>query len=233
VHVTKDRYHHGQLREALLDAAEALAGERGADGWSVREVSAQLGVAPSAAYHHFACREELVSKLAERIQADVGQRLSRAVARADTTDPMQPLIAYARTYVRWTIDNPGLAALAFAAARHIDLQAVISPHPYDILATELDRLVDTAVLNPAARPGAEFMVWPAVHGLAVLCADGMIRHRNRRTTDLEAERLVRALVAGLNEVTTPAADLTAATSPHAERVAKQHRATSASPREAP
>jgi hypothetical protein len=77
------------------------------------------------------------------------------------------------------------------------------------------------------------MVWPAVHGLAVLCADGMIRHRNRRTTDLEAERLVRALVTGLNEVTTPAADLTAATSPHAERVAKQHRTMSASPQEAP
>ena len=118
--MTKDRYHHGQLRQALLDAAETLAGERGAEGWSLREVSAQLGVAPSAAYHHFTCREELVSKLAERIQADVGQRLSRAVARADTTDPMQALIAYARTYVRWTIDNRGLAALAFAAASHID-----------------------------------------------------------------------------------------------------------------
>jgi hypothetical protein len=51
----------------------------------------------------------------------------------------------------------------------------------------------------------------------------MIRHRNRRTTDLEAERLVRALLAGLNEVTTPAADPTAATSPHGERVAKLRR----------
>jgi AcrR family transcriptional regulator len=230
--VTKDRYHHGQLREALLDAAETLAGERGAEGWSLREVSAQLGVAPSAAYHHFACREELVSRLAERIQADVGQRLSRAVARAGTGDPMQALIAYARTYVRWTIDNPGLAALAFAAARHIDLQAVITPHPYDVLATELDRLVDNGILTPTARPGAEFMVWPAVHGLAVLCADGMIRHRNRRTTDLEAERLVRALLAGLNDVTTPAPDPTAATSPHGERVAKLRRGKS-TPQQAP
>ena len=53
-------YHHGDLRNALLDSAEALIRERGADGWSLREASARIGVSPSAAYHHFDSRDALV-----------------------------------------------------------------------------------------------------------------------------------------------------------------------------
>ena len=72
------RYHHGDLRNALLDAAEALIRERGADGWSLREASARVGVSPSAAYHHFASREALVRALADRVIARVGERLAAA-----------------------------------------------------------------------------------------------------------------------------------------------------------
>jgi AcrR family transcriptional regulator len=219
--VPKDRYHHGQLRDALLDAAELLVAEHGIDGWSLREASAGVGVAASAAYHHFASREALVSALAERVLTGLGERMRRSTTHARADDPVQPLIAYARTYVRWTIENHALAAFAFAAARRIDPATVISPHPRDVLAAVLDRLVETGALNSRARPGAEFTVWPAVHGLAVLSGDGLIRHRSRRAADLEAERLVRALLTGLNDQATPIANWPAPQTAHTERVAAQ------------
>src|SRR5947199_230479 len=73
-------YHHGDLRNALLDAAEALIRERGAYGWSLREASARVGVSPSAAYHHFDSRDALVRALADRVITRVGERLSAPAA---------------------------------------------------------------------------------------------------------------------------------------------------------
>ncbi|WP_234811615.1 TetR/AcrR family transcriptional regulator [Mycolicibacterium canariasense] len=207
-----------------MAAAAELATERGAEGWSLREVSARVGVAPSAAYHHFESRGALVSTLAEHIQASAGKYLALAVSRADTDDPVARLVAYARAYVRWTVDNPGLAALAFAANRSPGIETIVTPHPHDILVEELNSLVTKGFLASDARPGAEFAVWAGVHGLAMLSAEGMIRHRNRRTTDLEAERLVRAILSGLSAPTTPPCDASSVTAPHAERLAARGRA---------
>ena len=79
--MVEGRYHHGELRSALLDVAEGLIRERGVDGWSLREASVRIGVSPSAAYHHFDSREALVRALSERVVSRLGERLRRAVGR--------------------------------------------------------------------------------------------------------------------------------------------------------
>ncbi|CCH31157.1 TetR/AcrR family transcriptional regulator [Actinosynnema sp. NPDC047251] len=204
-------YHHGDLRGALLDAAESLVRERGADGWSLREVSARVGVSPSAAYHHFASRDALVRALAGRVLAGLGDDLRHAAARArgQRADPLRRLVALGRGYVRWTLAEPAVAALAFGP--HHDEPG--APHPHDVLCAELDRLVAAGGLSDAARPGAEFAFWAAVHGLATLLRDGLIRLDGPRAVDREAERLVRAVLTGLAEPSHPSR----ARSAHTER----------------
>src|SRR3954468_20540810 len=93
-------YHHGDLRDALLDAAEELIRERGADGWSLREPPARVGVSPSAAYYHFAAREDLVHALSDRVLVRLAHRLARAAGHA-RGDEHQRMVALGRTYVRW------------------------------------------------------------------------------------------------------------------------------------
>ena len=193
--MAKERYHHGDLRGALLDAAEALVRERGADCWSLREASARVGVSPSAAYHHFASRDALVSALSQRVIARSGEFLRDAAARA-SGDPQQPLVAFGAAYVRWALDDPAVARLVFGAP-HASSDAVVSPHPHDVLAAELDRLVLAGVLDAAARPGAEFVVWAAVHGLTTLLLDGLVRLDDEHAVAREAERVVRAVLTGL------------------------------------
>ena len=188
-------YHHGDLRNALLDAAEALIRERGADGWSLREATARVGVAPSAAYHHFGSRDALVRALADRVIARVGERLSDAAATAHGGQP-QPLIAVGREYVRWAVEDPAVARVAFAAGR-TEPATRISPHPHDVLAAELDRLADVGGLPDSARPGAEFVIWAAMHGLAVLVADDLVRLDSPQDIDREAERVLAAVLTGL------------------------------------
>ncbi|MDT0344420.1 TetR/AcrR family transcriptional regulator [Streptomyces litchfieldiae] len=198
-------YHHGQLRGALLDAAETLVRERGVDGWSLREASARVGVSPSAAYHHFASRDALVRALSERVLGRLGERVSRAAAETPDpgTDHQRRLVAVGRAYVRWALEDPSVATLAFRAGA-TGPETSLDPHPHDVLAAELDHLTTTGGLPPRARPGAEFVLWSAVHGLATLLADGLIHLDDDQAVDHEAERVVRATLTGLaHETTTP------------------------------
>ncbi|MFJ9867692.1 TetR/AcrR family transcriptional regulator [Streptomyces sp. NPDC101165] len=218
--MARERYHHGDLRTALLDAAEALVRERGADGWSLREASARTGVSPSAAYHHFASRDALVHALSERVLARLGDRLIHACAAAPSqgADPLQRLIALGRSYIRWAVEDPAVARLVFRAGA-TDPDSVVTPHPHEVLGAELDRFAAAGGLSAAARPGAEFTVWAALHGLAVLLVDGLVHTDDERAADLQVERLVRAVLAGLTQEETPSAGWPALRSAHTRRLA--------------
>ncbi len=214
----KRRYHHGDLRGALLDAAEDLVREHGATGWSLREASARVGVSPSAAYHHFSSRDALVRTLSVRVLARLGERMASAAAQAAApgADARQGLVAAGRAYVRWTLEDPAVARLAFGSGAR-DPDAAISPHPHDVLDAELDRLVEIGELNAEARPGAEFAVWTAVHGLATLLADGLMILDGSEAADLQTKRVVQAVLTGLAQETASPPDWPAARSAHTER----------------
>jgi AcrR family transcriptional regulator len=171
-------YHHGDLRAALLDAAEELVRERGADGWSLREACVRIGVSPSAAYHHFASRDVLVRALSQRVLA----RLGSLVEALPAGHPRDRVIAIAQTYVRWAITDPAVSRLAFSVGE------AVSPHPHDVLAAELDRL---------SLASADFLVWAAMHGLAMLLADGLMRFDDHDAVDAETARLIGAVLDGL------------------------------------
>jgi AcrR family transcriptional regulator len=216
--MAKGRYHHGDLRGALLDAAEALVRERGADGWSLREASARVGVSPSAAYHHFASRDALVRALSERTLAWLGEHLRQECERApnQTSDPQRRLIALGGEYVRWALDDPAVARLVLGPGA-TGPDSAISPHPHDVLTTEFDRLVAAGGLPEAARAGADFVYWAAVHGLAVLLADGLVRIEGPRAVELQAERVIRSVLNGLAQEAPPAPAWPSPRSAHTER----------------
>ncbi|WP_328648210.1 TetR/AcrR family transcriptional regulator [Amycolatopsis sp. NBC_00348] len=218
--MTRERYHHGDLRGALLDGAEALVRERGADGWSLREATVRIGVSPSAAYHHFASRDALVRALSDRLVARLGERMSRAAARA-RGGPRHRLVAAARDYVRWAIEDPAVAGLIFAAHR-AEPGEPVSPHPHDVFAAELDRLAAEGGLPASARPGAEIVVWSAMHGLATLLVDGLVRFDGPRAIDRQAERLIGAVLTGLEQEPEPSSPWPLSRTSHTERKAREN-----------
>ncbi|WBB58310.1 TetR/AcrR family transcriptional regulator [Streptomyces sp. WMMC500] len=211
----KRRYHHGDLRGALLDAAEELVRERGVAGWSLREASARVGVSPSAAYHHFSSRDALVRALSVRVLAGLGERMAEATAAEE--DARRGLVAACRAYVRWTLADPAVARLAFAAPAR-DPDTTISPHPHDVVDAGLDRLAAAGELGPEARAAADFTVWAAVHGVATLLADGLMTLDTPEAAGRQTERVVEALLTGLAQE--PPATWPAPRSTHTERRAR-------------
>ncbi|MGW5346815.1 WHG domain-containing protein [Streptomyces sp. HUAS TT3] len=139
--------------------------------------------------------------LSDRMLARLGEHLVVAVHAASAQGPGR-LAAYGRGYIGWAVDDPAVAQLVFRCGSTEHRRSVARPHPHDVLAAELDRLADAGRLPASARPGAEFAVWSAIHGLTVLLIDGLV-HDSREDVDRQAERLVHATLEGLRMEAAP------------------------------
>ena len=111
------RYHHGDLRAALTDAAVAQVDEVGIDHLSLRAAATTVGVSPSAAYHHFADKEALLAAVALAANASLDASMQSAVAQVGGTGAQAArarVLAAARAYLQFAIDHPRLFRAAFS-----------------------------------------------------------------------------------------------------------------------
>lgn len=123
------RYHHGDLRAALIDTAVELIGERGVRNFSLAEASRRLGVAVSAPYAHFTDRDDLLAAVAVRAyQLFVAQLLPDAES---DLPPGARLAAMAAAYIRFAAARRPLFEVLYDAgldrARHPELEAAQKP----------------------------------------------------------------------------------------------------------
>lgn len=173
------RYHHGNLREALAEAAVEAAREHGPDGLAVRELARRVGVSHNAAYRHFADRDALVDVVAEEALAGLVAAMERRLATVTATDPVlrarRRLVELGAGYVDFALGEPGLFRVLFTAYPEAPQADQGALDPFSMLNAALDELVAVGYLDPAVRPGAEIGCWSAVHGFAVLNAEGPLR----------------------------------------------------------
>jgi AcrR family transcriptional regulator len=137
------RYHHGDLRAALIETAVEVIGERGVRGFSMAEASRRLGVAVSAPYAHFADRDDLLAAVAVHAYELFYAELSPAVSQA--TAPAEQLAELARCYVRFAAAHRPLFEVLYEAgldkARHPEIEDAVRPID-DLLSTCVRALSD-------------------------------------------------------------------------------------------
>ncbi|WP_239309300.1 TetR/AcrR family transcriptional regulator [Frankia sp. Cj3] len=194
-------YHHGQLREALVNAGVALARADGPEAVVLRAATRAAGVSHNAAYRHFADRDELLRAVCERCMSQLALLMEQRIdALPSDTDPMVTawarLDALGRAYVEFATTEPGWFQTAFAVPRTTRAFAAgegtgaSGLGPYELLGSRLDELVETGAIPPERRPGAEYAAWSAVHGLSTLLNDGPLRD----LPDAERERALGAVL---------------------------------------
>jgi AcrR family transcriptional regulator len=188
------RYHHGDLRRALVEAGLTLLAEKGAPGLGLRELARAVGVSPAAPYRHFADRKALL----EAVAAEGFGRFVAVMAEArQGVFEDEQLAAMAFAYVRFALDQPPLFRLMFSSELH----------PYRD--PELRQAADAAyatIAVAAAREDraapAEVAVtcWSFVHGLAMLLLEEQILGVSSGNADALVrtltERFVRDIRAG-------------------------------------
>jgi AcrR family transcriptional regulator len=202
-------YRHGDLRRSLLDAGIALAREGGPDAIVLREATRRAGVVPNAAYRHFAGRQELF----EAVRAAAFASLATAIEAELSTLPKarKPGAASAQAvlgavgtgYLRFALGETGLFRTAFAGP--FEPEADADPekagqsgmNPFQLLGSALDGMVAAGILPAGRRPGAEYLAWSAVHGMAMLAIDGPLHGRSAKDLQRLGQRLVEMVVKGL------------------------------------
>jgi AcrR family transcriptional regulator len=186
------RYHHGNLRAALVDAAVELIAERGVRDFSLAELSRRLGVSVAAPYRHFADREALLAAVAVRALGTFGEIVIRDAAAA--VPPADRLAAMARDYVRFAGERRPLFDTMFAAG--IDKTG----HPEVHRAEEpIDAAIQACVRelcpgDPAAARALEGALTATAHGFATLLLDGAYGS-GQGAVDEAAQRAGRAALA--------------------------------------
>ena len=103
-------YPHGDLRDALIRAADELLAERGLEGFPLRETARRAGVSPAAPSHHFGGTAGLLTEVAALGWAELARRLAAA---AETGSTAERLKAQGVAYVRFAVDFPGRFHLMF------------------------------------------------------------------------------------------------------------------------
>lgn len=172
-------YHHGDLKNALVEAAARLVVERGIAALSLREVAREAGVSHAAPYHHFIDKSALLAAVAEEGFKRFDSYQARAL-RGAPTDPRERLKALGRAYVRFAIANPHFFRIMFredviGGNRPASL-AEVANRTFDRLVNtvrECQKLSGNKSENPI--PSA-IRAWALVHGLASLWLDGPL-HR--------------------------------------------------------
>ncbi|MEY2905857.1 MAG: hypothetical protein RLZZ408_328 [Verrucomicrobiota bacterium] len=166
-------YHHGDLKSALIVAAEELIGESGTAHFTLRECARRAGVSPAAPAHHFGNLLGLLETLA----ALGFEELAKGMEEAG--EPGQPpsgrIRAMGEAYVRFALQSPGLFRLTFgekirpSQSGNAALHAAAS-RAFCLLEKEVARLPACARKPESILPQT-VLFWSMVHGLAILLLD--------------------------------------------------------------
>jgi AcrR family transcriptional regulator len=165
-------YHHGDLRAALIAAAEAVIAERGVDGFSLRETARRAGVSPAAPGHHFRDARGLLTAVAAAAFRDFGDALAAAAEGADQAGRIR---AMGFAYVRFALSSPARFDLMWrrplldGADPDLDAAASRAFAILDRAARGRDSMREGPD-DPALAPS--IAAWSIVHGFARLALEG-------------------------------------------------------------
>jgi AcrR family transcriptional regulator len=203
---SRDAYHHGDLRNALVTSAVRLIEAGGPSAFSLREAAREVGVSANAAYRHFDDKSALMTAVAANGFERLAKRMRRAMDSATTRRGAGPASvarfeAVGRAYVEFAIEHPEIFRVMFgesgAACRREEPGENATDTPWTLLGRALDALLADGFLSPERRVGAELKAWTVVHGFASLSLDGLADTPTRRERAAALDSLLRFAVIGL------------------------------------
>jgi AcrR family transcriptional regulator len=201
-------YHHGNLRETLVDVACGLAREGGPDAVVLRAVSREAGVSHNAAYRHFADRDDLLRAVCDRCMGRLAELMEHRIAELDLPSERADaawarLHAAGQAYIDFALTEPGWFRTAFGVPRGTEPVLAEGGDPFAILLACLDNLVEVGEIAPERRPGAEYSAWAGVHGVSSLLIDGPLRDLPAAERSRAIDKVLEGIAAGLAATSSP------------------------------
>ncbi len=172
----RKRYHHGDLRQALIDGALELISEGNIESLSLRGLARKVGVSYAAPYHHFKDKTQLLSELAidgfERLRVQMYEQ-----CQSTSDDPKDALLAQGRAYLQFAVTHPSHYRVMFSIelsgrGEYPEVQSAADAC-FNNLIADTQVLVGLGVPEQDVRNVAT-VIWSTVHGAATLWNDGLM-----------------------------------------------------------
>ncbi|MGI9595306.1 MAG: TetR/AcrR family transcriptional regulator [Acidimicrobiales bacterium] len=169
-------YHHGNLRQALLDAVGEIVAEKGTGGVSLREAARRAGVSHGAPAHHFGDKLGLLTAFSARGFELFGTKMRAAADGAET--PEEKIVAVGLEYLRFAIEERAYFEVMFRDDMHDRTDShhdAVSKGAFSVVMEIADQLAKSG-----SGRGDPMIIairaWSNVHGLATLWLDGALGH---------------------------------------------------------
>jgi AcrR family transcriptional regulator len=187
-------YHHGRLREALIEATLQLLEEGGPESVTVREAGKRAGVSSGAPFRHFPTKRALLTAVAEEAVGRFRAEIEKAQKEADPDDPLARFRAVGTAYLRWALGNPmHFRVVSDRSLIDLDGSEIFRRHNAEIQGL-MNELLEEARQRGMLRPLDHRLVPLAaralVYGLARMHVDGHLAQWGVQPA--EAERRLQA-----------------------------------------
>lgn len=164
------KYHHGDLRSALVAAARHILETEGREALSLRAAARAAGVSQAAPYHHFDNKDALLGAIAAQGFDELANAMSERMGKE--SEPVARLNASGVAYVAFAVHNPELFALMFggvtATATDAPTLAEAGKRAYGVLQSAIKDALLARGRKEESAPLAGLWSWCGVHGLAKL-----------------------------------------------------------------
>lgn len=175
----RENYHHGDLKNALIQAGIEILAEEGVGGLSLRKAARRAGVSHAAPYAHFADKQALIAAIAADGHEKINERLN-AVLLQHADDPLRQLLGAVRAYVQFGLEAPDHYKITFSGAiqdEHGHPEFVeTSQRNMQVLKDIVERCRAAGILEPRGQDTELQAVgmWGVIHGLVTLWIQGQL-----------------------------------------------------------
>lgn len=195
---SKEGYHHGDLRRALLDATLRLVEQKGPQGFTLRAAARAAGVSPGAPYHHFEDKDALLAAVAEE-GFELFAVALRAAAEMPASSPRMRAQNVGVAYVLFAVEHPTRfrVMVGYGVQGRMNQGGLVGAalSAYQLVR---DVLVDGVKTKDGTAIGDSEVLgwWSVVHGLAFLAIDGHLGKTG--TSPKRAEAVVRHVISAMD-----------------------------------
>ena len=197
----KPAYHHGDLRNALVEAALVLIRQHGPNAVSLREVAKQAGVSHAAPYRHFADKHALLAAIAHDGFRRLGQAMADVAARHP--DPRTQFIEAGRAYAELALKNPEIVQLMFGGyldpSRCSEELREDADKAFQGLLKIIENGKAAGLLKKRNSQELALAAWSMAHGYAMLAIGGQLAEvaPTKKEIDALSRVLCRLLLDGV------------------------------------
>jgi AcrR family transcriptional regulator len=174
-----EKYHHGDLKNALIEAAIDILAEDGVQGLSLRKVASRAGVSHAAPYAHFTDKQALIAAVSTEGFRRLGTLL-QAARDAHPNDPLRQLIEGGLAYIKFALDDPDhfRITLSGVVKKEKDYPALVqaTAEAFGIVREIVSACQQKGILHPGDLDLMAVSVWGTIHGLVALVLDGQVSH---------------------------------------------------------